>query len=260
MAAGDMATITPNGDTASFLFDDTLPVGTITVRADAPGHLFCETTLSVNRGPNTFPETIFLLAGDVDNDGDVDIADSTKIGLAFGMAPTQTDDHVVDLDGNGVVNVLDLIFVGRNFDRTAGECTTSTITDIAAGDDRFETLVAAVTATGLDATLRGGGPFTVFAPTDDAFDALPDGLLEDLLADLPALTDILLYHVVAGEINAATLVTLPSVTTVLGEDVTVTVTEDGVFLNDTVEVIITDIPASNGIIHAIDAVLIPPSE
>ncbi len=257
-AAGISAAITPGEDVAGFLFDDNLPVGTVTVSADAPGHLACETTLSLNRGMNAFPETIVLLAGDVDDDGDVDIADSTLVGLAFDTTGAESE-GTVDLDGNGIVNILDLIFVGVNFDRTSGSCTTQTIADIAAADDRFETLTAALNATGLDATLRGSGPFTVFAPTDDAFDALPDGLLESLLADLPALTDILLYHVAPGSVDAATIATLPSVTTVLGPEVTVTVTEDGIFLNDTVQVIITDIVASNGIIHVIDAVLIPPA-
>ena len=134
------------------------------------------------------------------------------------------------------------------------------IVEIAVADGRFETLVAAVTAADLVETLSGEGPFTVFAPTDDAFAALPAGTVEALLGDIPALTDILLYHVVSGEVLAETVVTLDSATTVQGSDVTITVTDEGVFLNDTVQVIITDIMASNGVIHVIDAVLLPPTE
>ena len=115
-------------------------------------------------------------------------------------------------------------------------------------------------AAGLVETLSGEGPFTVFAPTDDAFAALPAGTLDSLLLarKQTALTDILLYHVVSGKVMAADVVTLTSVPTVLGKDVTVTVKDGKVFLNDTVQVIITDIEASNGVIHVIDAVLLPP--
>jgi transforming growth factor-beta-induced protein len=134
------------------------------------------------------------------------------------------------------------------------------IVEIAVADGRFATLVAAVTAADLVETLQGEGPFTVFAPTDDAFAALPEGTVESLLGDIPALTDILLYHVVSGEVMAETVVTLESATTVQGSDVSITVNDDGVFLNDTVQVIITDIQASNGVIHVIDAVLLPPTD
>jgi transforming growth factor-beta-induced protein len=130
-------------------------------------------------------------------------------------------------------------------------------TAIAAGD--FTTLVAAVQAAGLEETLRGAGPFTVFAPTDDAFAALPEGTVEALLGDIPALTDILLYHVVAGAVPADTVVGLSTATTVQGSDVTIEVVEGNVILNGEVMVIATDIEASNGIIHVIDAVLLPPA-
>lgn len=132
------------------------------------------------------------------------------------------------------------------------------IVDIAVADDRFETLVAALQAADLVDTLKGAGPFTVFAPTDDAFDALPAGTLDSLLQDIPALKDVLLYHVVSGKVMAADVVELTSATTVLGEDVTVTVDQGNVYINDA-KVIITDIEASNGVIHVIDAVLIPPA-
>ena len=136
-----------------------------------------------------------------------------------------------------------------------------TIVDIAVEDGRFTTLVAAVQTAGLVDTLSSEGPFTVFAPTDDAFAALPAGTVEALLADVPALTDILLYHVVAGNVMAADVVSMDgqSVETALaGKFIDIKVEGDKVILNDNVNVIITDIETSNGVIHVIDAVLLPP--
>ena len=98
-----------------------------------------------------------------------------------------------------------------------------TIVDIAVADGRFGTLVAALQAADLAETLSGAGPFTVFAPTDDAFAKLPEGTVESLLADVPALTDVLLYHVVAGNLMAADVVTLESAETVQGAKVSITV-------------------------------------
>lgn len=134
------------------------------------------------------------------------------------------------------------------------------IVDIAAADGRFTTLVAAVQAAGLVDTLKSEGPFTVFAPTDDAFAALPAGTVEGLLADIPALTDVLTYHVVSGAVMAADVVGLTSAPTVQGSDIAISVRDGSVYLNDTVQVIITDIMASNGVIHVIDGVLLPPAE
>jgi uncharacterized surface protein with fasciclin (FAS1) repeats len=136
-------------------------------------------------------------------------------------------------------------------------------TAIAAGD--FTTLVAAVQAAGLEETLRGEGPFTVFAPTDEAFAALPAGTLDALLADPTGqLADILTYHVVPGAVLAADVVALDgqAVTTVNGATITVGVADDGtVTLTDAagneVMVVATDVEASNGVIHVIDGVLLP---
>jgi transforming growth factor-beta-induced protein len=136
-----------------------------------------------------------------------------------------------------------------------------TIVDIAVADGRFTTLVAAVQAAGLVETLSGEGPFTVFAPTDEAFAKLPSGTLDDLLKpeNKQALTDILLYHVVAGKVMAADVSGLSMAETVLGKNVTVKVDNGKVYINDA-EVLITDIEASNGVIHVIDTVLLPPAE
>lgn len=137
-----------------------------------------------------------------------------------------------------------------------------TIADIAAGDANFSTLVTALSAAGLVETFADptAGPFTVFAPTNDAFAALPAGALDGLLADpAGALTQVLQYHVVEGKVLAETVVTLDAATSLLGQDVTIAVVDGGVVLNGSVNVTVTDIEASNGVIHVIDAVLLPPT-
>ena len=130
------------------------------------------------------------------------------------------------------------------------------IAEIAVDDGRFTTLVAALDAAGLVDTLSNDGPFTVFAPTDDAFAMLPAGTVEALLNDIPALTNILLYHVVSGKVMASDVVTLDSATTLSGKDVMIKVDMGKVYVNDA-QVIITDIEASNGVIHVVDAVILP---
>ena len=136
---------------------------------------------------------------------------------------------------------------------------TGDIVEVAAAAGGFKTLLAAATAAGLVDTLKGAGPFTVFAPTDAAFAALPAGTLEALLKDPAKLKDILLYHVVKGKVTADQVVKLTSADTAAGKTVKITVKDGTVFLNDNVKVTSTDIPASNGVIHVIDAVLLPPS-
>jgi rhamnose transport system substrate-binding protein len=131
-----------------------------------------------------------------------------------------------------------------------------TVVDIAVADGRFTTLVTALQEAGLVETLSGEGPFTVFAPTDDAFNKLPDGTIEGLLADIPALTDVLTYHVVPGKVMAADVVNLTSADTVMGEPLSISVDGETVMINDST-VIIPDIEASNGVIHVIDTVLLP---
>jgi len=132
------------------------------------------------------------------------------------------------------------------------------IVDTAVAAGTFKTLAAAVTAAGLVDTLKGAGPFTVFAPSDDAFAKLPAGTVEALLADIPKLTAILTYHVVAGKVMAADVVKMngQSAATLNGASVKVS-TASGVQLNDGINVKATDIECTNGVIHVIDAVLIP---
>ena len=133
----------------------------------------------------------------------------------------------------------------------------NTIVDVARKAGSFTTLVGALEKTGLDKTLQGAGPFTVFAPTDAAFALLPPSVLASL--DNPTLSTILTYHVYAGKALAATVVTLPSATTVQGEPVSILVSGGSVYLNGMAKVTTTDIAADNGVIHVIDAVLLPPS-
>ena len=132
------------------------------------------------------------------------------------------------------------------------------IVDTAVGAGSFNTLVAAVKAAGLVDTLKGAGPFTVFAPTDEAFAKLPAGTVEALLKDIPKLTSILTYHVVSGKVLAADVVKLDGkeAKTVQGGGVKISTT-GGVKLNGTANVVTTDIACSNGVIHVIDGVILP---
>ena len=133
------------------------------------------------------------------------------------------------------------------------------IVDIAAGSEDFETLVAAVQAAGLVETLKGDGPFTVFAPTDAAFDALPEGTVENLLKpeNKDQLIAVLTYHVVPGKVMSGDLSDDMTAATVQGGDVTIDL-DDGVKVNDA-SVVTADIEADNGVIHVIDKVILPSS-
>jgi uncharacterized surface protein with fasciclin (FAS1) repeats len=142
-------------------------------------------------------------------------------------------------------------------EETTEQTTVGTIVDVASGAGNFSTLVAAVTAADLAETLSGEGPFTVFAPTDEAFAALPDGVLDALLLaeNKALLAQILTYHVVSGKVMAAD-VTDSDVATVEGQTIKLA-TEGGVTVNGAT-VISADVEASNGVIHAIDLVILPP--
>lgn len=132
------------------------------------------------------------------------------------------------------------------------------IVETAISNGSFTTLVAALDAAGLVETLQGDGPFTVFAPTDEAFAKLPAGTVENLLLpeNKARLTAILTYHVVAGKVTAAEVVKLDSATTVNGQDVRIQSNEDGVMV-DGASVAAADVMASNGVIHVIDQVILP---
>ena len=156
-----------------------------------------------------------------------------------------------DIDcANGVIHVIDTVLLPKEAPLD--------IVDTAVKAGSFKTLVAAVKTTGLVDTLKGKGPFTVFAPTDDAFAKLPAGTVETLLKpeNKDKLVAILTYHVVAGNVKAADVVKLKSAETVQGSVVRITVDGDQVMVNDA-NVVKTDIACGNGVIHVIDTVLIP---
>ncbi|MFC2119651.1 fasciclin domain-containing protein [Bacteroidota bacterium] len=130
------------------------------------------------------------------------------------------------------------------------------IVTIAVDAGKFTTLATALTETGLVEALQGDGPFTVFAPTDDAFAKLPEGTVEALLNDKETLKNILLYHVVAGEVTSKEVVNLTKAETLAGKNININVKDGSVMINDS-KVTGADIMASNGVIHIIDTVLIP---
>ena len=136
---------------------------------------------------------------------------------------------------------------------------TKDIVQTATDAGSFKTLLTAVKAAGLAETLQGTGPFTVFAPTDAAFAALPAGTLDGLLKDPAALKKILLYHVVAGSVTSDKVVGLSSAPSVEGSPIAISVKDGTVYLNGDAKVVTPDVMASNGVIHVIDKVILPPS-
>ena len=157
--------------------------------------------------------------------------------------------------GNGVVHVIDAVLLPTDAPEP-----TNTVVDIVVNSPVHNVLEAAVLQADLAGALSGEGPFTVFAPTDDAFLALAgalDATAEDLLA-LPELADILLYHVVGGTALSSDLADGQTIATLNGAEVTVTINEAGIFINDA-QVTVADLVADNGVVHVIDAVLIPPT-
>ena len=169
----------------------------------------------------------------------VDASDGVKIN---GATVTAADIAC----SNGVIHVIDTVLLPKN------------VVEIAAGNEDFTTLVAAVTAAGLAETLSGDGPFTIFAPTNEAFAKLPAGTVEDLLKpeNKAKLAAILTYHVVPGKVMAADVAGLSKATTVQGGDVSIKSKRDTVTINGA-KVTATDIVGSNGVIHVIDTVILP---
>ena len=135
------------------------------------------------------------------------------------------------------------------------------IVDTAMEAGKFKTLAAALGAAGLVETMRGPGPFTVFAPTDEAFAKLPAGTVADLLKpeNKAKLASILTYHVVSGRVYSEAAVEAKAAKTVQGDSIKITANDKGAFVNDA-KIVATDIDASNGVIHVIDTVLLPPSK
>jgi len=157
---------------------------------------------------------------------------------------------------NGVIHVIDTVLLPPAADAMSTALTMD-IVDTAVGAGNFKTLAAALKAAGLIDALKGAGPFTVFAPTDEAFTALPKGTLEALLKDPKKLADILKYHVVAGKVLAADAAKLTEAKTLEGAPIKITVKDGKVFINDA-EVTTADILTTNGVIHVINKVIMPP--
>jgi uncharacterized surface protein with fasciclin (FAS1) repeats len=149
-----------------------------------------------------------------------------------------------------------VLLLGLCFPALGGEPAKKDIVDTAVAAGSFKTLATALSAADLVDTLKGDGPFTVFAPTDEAFAKLPKGTLEALLKDKAKLKAVLTYHVVAGKVPAADVVKLADATTVQGGKVRIKTADGGVSINDA-KVVKADVAASNGIIHVIDTVLLP---
>lgn len=184
--------------------------------------------------------------------GPVVMANGSPASLSTDGGVTIDDANIIEVDwlgSNGVIHVIDSVLL------PPPDPASQTIVGNLAAQGNFSTLVAAVQAAGLDATLGGTGPFTLFAPTDAAFAALPAGTVEALLADIPTLTNILLYHVIGGAAVPSSAVTAGPVTMANGGTATLG-TEGGVTI-DAANVIGADWGSSNGVIHIIDSVILP---
>ncbi|MDD4248590.1 MAG: fasciclin domain-containing protein [Methanosarcina sp.] len=174
----------------------------------------------------------------------------TEEGVFVGKAKITMQDVETS---NGIIHVIDAVLIppeGPSEGKDIIETATS---------KGFKTLLGALNATNLTDTLKGEGPYTLFAPTDNAFATLPNQTREALLNDTDALKNILLYHVAGEKLMAEDVANMTNITTLQGSELPVNVTEEGVFVGDA-KIILQDLNASNGVIHAIDAVLIPPKE
>jgi uncharacterized surface protein with fasciclin (FAS1) repeats len=231
-----------------------LPAGTVEHLLANPDQLRSVLTYHVLPGQVTAADAVTLpSATTVQGE---DIAISSDGGLRVNDAAVIAADIFAS---NGVIHVLDRVILPPSMTAQPSPApAVADIVDTAAAAGSFSTLATALEAAGLVDTLKGPGPFTVFAPTDEAFANLAAGTLEGLLADPDALRAVLTYHVVAGRVTAADALALPAATTVQGEDVSIMADPNGVRVNDAT-VIMPDVLASNGVIHVIDSVILPPS-
>jgi transforming growth factor-beta-induced protein len=170
--------------------------------------------------------------------------------------------NVVSTDietSNGIIHVIDAVILPPSMAKAEAKTPAMDIVDTAVAAGSFKTLAAALQAAGLVEALKGEGPFTVFAPTDEAFAKLPAGTVDALLKDPKALGDILKYHVVAGKVMAADAAKLTEAETLQGAPIAISVKDGKVMINDA-EVISADVMAKNGVIHVINKVILPPAE
>jgi transforming growth factor-beta-induced protein len=237
-----------------------LPAGTLDKLLADPAALKQVLLYHVVSGKVTSDQVVDLTSAD--SVEGAPIAITVKDGKVYLNGSTQVVTPDVQAS-NGVIHVIDKVLLPPAAQASpAPAASTAAAGDIVAtakASGTFATLLKAAQAAGLVDTLEGAGPFTVFAPTDDAFAALPAGTLDKLLADPAALKEVLLYHVVAGAVTADQVVGLTSATSVEGAPIAITVKDGKVYLNDAAQVVATDIAATNGVIHVIDHVILPPS-
>ena len=176
---------------------------------------------------------------------DITVTINSNGSILIDNAMVTLADLVAD---NGVVHVIDAVLLPPT--------PANSVYDIVSNSSNHTTLKTAINACGLDVVLSGPGPFTLFAPTDNAFNSLPAGTVAALLNDIPQLTDILKYHVVGDSVMSTMLTNNQTVTTLEGTDITITINSMGVYINNAM-VTIADLIADNGVVHVIDAVLLP---
>jgi len=212
--------------TVEALLKDTPRLKAILLYHVVPGRVMAADVLKLKEAKTALGQTISI--------------DTTSGVKVDGAMVVKTD----ILCSNGVIHVIDSVILPKD-----------DIVDTARKAGSFNTLLAALDAAGLTDTLRGAGPFTVFAPTDEAFAKLPAGTVEALLKDIPRLKSILLYHVVSGKVTSAEVAKLTEADTALGQKVKICV-KDGVHINEA-RVLKADVLTGNGVIHVIDGVLLP---
>jgi transforming growth factor-beta-induced protein len=229
-----------------------LPAGTVDSLLANPDQLRTVLTYHVVPGKVTAADVVKLHSATTVEGEDVTVNAADGM-VSINDAMVTTPDIMAS---NGVIHVIDSVLMPPSMSRAP--MATTDIVDTALDAGNFNTLAAALQAAGLVDTLKGPGPFTVFAPTDAAFAKLPAGTLDNLLANPDQLRAVLTYHVVAGADSAADVSHLQQAPTIQGEDVLIQATDGMVQINDAT-VTQADIMASNGIIHVIDSVLLPPS-
>jgi uncharacterized surface protein with fasciclin (FAS1) repeats len=230
-----------------------LPAGTVEALLADPDQLRAVLTYHVVAGRVTASDVVALHSAPTVQGEEVTI--STDSGGVHINDATVTSADI--MASNGVIHVIDRVILPPSM--TPASVATGDIVDTAIAAGQFTTLATALQAVGLVETLKGPGPFTVFAPTDAAFAKLPAGTVDALLNDPETLRTVLTYHVVSGMVTAADVSQLTQAATVAGEDVSFQATSGTVTINDAAMVTHADTAASNGIIHIIDTVLMPPS-
>ncbi|MBD3298892.1 MAG: fasciclin domain-containing protein [candidate division Zixibacteria bacterium] len=245
-AAGLVETLSGEGPFTVFAPTDAafdkLPDGTVEALLNDKEKLTSILTYHVVAGDVRAADVVKMKSAQTVNGQYVSIAAKSGNVMIDNATVVKTDIET----SNGVIHVIDEVILPAEDD----------IVETAMNAGSFNTLVTAVKAAGLVETLQGEGPFTVFAPTDAAFAKLPDGTLESLLNDKAALTQILTYHVVPGRVLASDVVNINTAETANGQTLSIDAGNGGVTINDA-KIVQTDIKTSNGVIHVIDAVLLP---